>query len=115
MKYRVKSLSVGGKNNKIFNAGDEVTDANFPDGNAEKLVESGHLERIGGEKSTKPAMTVVKADEGKNDDVVSLDTASLNKKQIIEKLKELKLQNDSVQFNANDDKETLLAYLNTLV
>ena len=42
-KYIVIALSVGGLNNKIFNAGDHVTEKQFPAGNADKLVTSGHL------------------------------------------------------------------------
>lgn len=41
--YKVKPLWIGGKGNKLFKAGDIVTDENFPAGNAAKLVASGHL------------------------------------------------------------------------
>lgn len=41
--YIVICLSVGGLGNKIFKSGDSVTDANFPPGNAEKLVAEGFL------------------------------------------------------------------------
>lgn len=44
--YKVISLSVGGLCKKIYSAGDLVTDASFPAGNAEKLVTAGHLELI---------------------------------------------------------------------
>lgn len=44
--YKVIALSVGGKGNKIFNSGDIVTELNFPEGNAVKLVEEGFLELI---------------------------------------------------------------------
>ncbi len=44
--YKVIALSVGGKGNKIFNSGDIVTELNFPEGNAAKLVEEGFLEPI---------------------------------------------------------------------
>lgn len=43
MKYIVKSLYLGGLGNKVFKSGDEVTEANFPDGNAAKLVQQGYL------------------------------------------------------------------------
>jgi hypothetical protein len=41
--YIVIALSVGGHSNKIFNAGDEVTEADFQPGEAEILVEKGFL------------------------------------------------------------------------
>lgn len=41
--YIVIALCVGGLGNKIFNEGDTVTEKNFPEGNAEKLVEQGFL------------------------------------------------------------------------
>lgn len=46
MKYRVIALSVGGRGNKIFSAGDIVTAENFPPGNCPELVEKGFLEPI---------------------------------------------------------------------
>lgn len=52
-KYEVISLSVGGLNNKIFRSGDKVTAANFPQGNAEKLVEQGFIKEISEENLTK--------------------------------------------------------------
>lgn len=43
-RFKVKSLHVGGLGNKVFKAGDIVTERNFPAGNVEKLVSGGHLE-----------------------------------------------------------------------
>lgn len=51
--YKVIALSVGGLGNKIYNSKDIVTEANFPEGNAEKLVKSGFLEPIKEEKKSK--------------------------------------------------------------
>lgn len=45
-KYKVKSLYLGGLGNKIFKSGDEVTEKNFPQGNAEKLCKKGFLEKV---------------------------------------------------------------------
>jgi hypothetical protein len=45
-KYKVLALSVSGKGKKIFESGDTVTEENFPEGNAEALVKTGHLKRI---------------------------------------------------------------------
>ncbi len=59
--YKVIALSVGGKGNKIFNSGDTVTELNFPEGNAAKLVEEGFLEPIDAPEPTVelPAKEVV--------------------------------------------------------
>lgn len=46
MEYKVIALSVGGLGNKIFKAGDVVTERNFPEGNAAELVEKGFLSPI---------------------------------------------------------------------
>ncbi len=43
VQYTVKSLYVGGINNKVFKSGDTVTALHFPEGNAETLVEKGFL------------------------------------------------------------------------
>lgn len=46
MRYKVKALNVGGKGNKIFKSGDEVSEKNFPPGAVEQLVAQGFLEPI---------------------------------------------------------------------
>lgn len=53
-KYKVIALSVGGRGNKIFKAGDVVTAADFPDDNADKLVDQGFLMVIDEEPGVKP-------------------------------------------------------------
>lgn len=45
-KYKVKTLYLGGLGNKIFKSGDTVTEKNFPEGNAAKLVKEGAIEPI---------------------------------------------------------------------
>lgn len=52
-KYKVIPLSMGGLGNKIFNAGDIVTEANFPKGNVSQLENDGFLEEIKEKKSSK--------------------------------------------------------------
>lgn len=42
--YKVKSLVVSGRGNKIYRSGAIVTDKNFPNNNAKLLLEQGHLE-----------------------------------------------------------------------
>ena|ERR1700761_610002 len=45
-KYKVIALSVGGLNKKIFNSGDIVSEDNFYEGRADKLVAAGFLQEI---------------------------------------------------------------------
>lgn len=45
-KFTVLVLALSGVGNRVFNAGDTVTEANFPAGNCEKLVEQGFLEEV---------------------------------------------------------------------
>ena len=52
MKYTVITSTVGGLGKKIYKAGDKVTDANFPEGNAAKLEKAGFLKKVG--KEDKP-------------------------------------------------------------
>jgi len=63
--YKVIALSVGGKGNKIFNSGDTVTELNFPEGNAAKLVEEGFLELLDAPEPTVelPATEIEVVDE----------------------------------------------------
>lgn len=44
--YKVRALTVGGLNNKIFKSGDVVAENNFREGRADELVAAGFLERI---------------------------------------------------------------------
>lgn len=53
MEYKVVSLSVGGRGNKIYNSGEIVTDANFIEGRAEELVAKGFLKRIENQEAPK--------------------------------------------------------------
>lgn len=46
-RYTVIALSVGGRANKIFSAGDTVTEENFIPGRADELVAQGFLKQIG--------------------------------------------------------------------
>jgi hypothetical protein len=45
--YKVIALSVGGRANKIFSAGDMVNEDQFIPGRSEELVEQGFLQRTG--------------------------------------------------------------------
>lgn len=74
--YRVKSLSVGGRGNKIFRTGDVVNENQFPEGVADKHVVSGHLELIG-EVENAPG---VAADLGENTPVQSESVVDPNAK-----------------------------------
>lgn len=46
MTYKVIALSVGGRRNKIFKSGDEVTADDFPPGTCPDLVAKGFLEEV---------------------------------------------------------------------
>ena len=52
-KYTVIPLSMGGLGNKIFKAGETVTEANFPKGNIDRLVKEGFLKEISEPKAKK--------------------------------------------------------------
>ena len=51
-KYKVKSLNILGTENRIFEAGDEVTSNDFEAGRAEYLEATGHLERLDAKSMT---------------------------------------------------------------
>ena len=61
MDYKVKALSVLGLNNRIYSSGDIVTEHCFPAGNADKLVLSGFLEKIGDAKKNEDLKTFSEA------------------------------------------------------
>jgi hypothetical protein len=61
MEYKVIALSVSGRGNKIFRAGDIVTENNFPEGNAARLVHEGFIKPVG--KLPKPIEFSVKSEE----------------------------------------------------
>lgn len=48
-RYKVIALSVGGRRNKIYKAGDTVYETNFPEGHAEELVRQKVLQEDGEE------------------------------------------------------------------
>lgn len=45
-RFKVKALSVGALNNKIFKSGEEVTSKHFPKDNINKLILDGFIEEI---------------------------------------------------------------------
>jgi hypothetical protein len=57
-KYKVIALSVGGKGNKIYRAGDTVTDECWSEGRAKELAEQGFLEQVDGKALTFDGYTV---------------------------------------------------------
>ena len=72
----VKVIAVQGAGNKIYKAGETVSDVNFPVGNFDELVKSGHLELTKIEKPTPKqigdAKKAVKAAEEAFDEANSL-------------------------------------------
>lgn len=65
--FEVIVLGVQGINNKVYGPGERVTEAHFPEGNAQKLEKEGKLKRISSKKE-------------------EADAAKLAKKQKLEKL-----------------------------
>ncbi len=80
-KYKVIALSIGGRKNKIFSAGDIVTEENFPSGNIEALVTGKYIEPILDSTDFKPEITAEKLEvatdeipeEKKEDTGLSID------------------------------------------
>lgn len=60
-KYKVVSITVGGAHNKIFNSGDIVTEDQFPMGQAEAYVKSGHLKSESTKMSAEEKVDAIKA------------------------------------------------------
>ncbi|MBL4810562.1 MAG: hypothetical protein JKY43_10960 [Phycisphaerales bacterium] len=87
--FKVKSLSLGGKNNKIYESNDVVTSECFST-DVDDLVEKGFLVELDPSKEdSKPT-----GDEPTGDD--------FSKKQIVAFLKEM-----NVEFNQSDKKDVL--------
>lgn len=96
VEYKVIALSVGGKGNKIFHSGDIVSDKNFPDGNAEKLVELGFLKLHNtgkseakadaneGDSKSQDDANAIPAGEAKTDTVKTFD--QISKKELVKDL-----------------------------
>ena len=81
-KYIVKALAVSGKGNKIFRSGDEVNENQFPEGNAEKLVKSGHLiaaKVVETKPSVEELKTLTKAENEKRAEKAKADDEAAEK------------------------------------
>lgn len=100
-KFRVIAGGVLGLNNRLFKAGEECTSANFPEGNAMKLVNDGFLEIIDFDPE-------IESDdvEATDDLETAVSVDELNKKQIIEELKQRE-----IEFDSRSSKEDLLNLL----
>ena len=120
--YKVIALSVAGLGNKIFSAGDSVTEDHFIPGRADNLVTEGLLEQVG-EDNVKPRdvgseseMELVEVESpaqsiianlqsslgqpSKTNDVLGID--SISRKDIIKTLTEL-----GIPFEPNASKKEL--------
>lgn len=104
-KYTVIAASVGGTGNKIFEYGEVVSDANFPVGNAAKLVANGFLKPIEEEVSS-PAKT-----EGADAGTGTGNTIPAYEDITAVAIKEL-LTKKGVEFDAKASKRTLYNLLN---
>jgi hypothetical protein len=106
--YKVACLAVGGLNKKIFEFGDVVSENQFPSGNAEKLVESGHLVRIG--ESVEVKSEVVKTVEVKSDDIKPIEVKPAYNKISVDEIKAI-LTAREIDFSNVSKKSDLYALL----
>lgn len=122
MQYRVKALSVGGKNNKIFKSGDIVEPSNFS-APIQDLVDGGFIEIIGEQKQKSQPATNHSNESGSNGNVAGavVDVADYTKKHVEAVLAILQIefeQKDKKQilwdqlFNSGVDHEKVVALLN---
>lgn len=115
--YKVKALSVGGLGNKIFYSGNEVTDKNFPPGNAEDLVKRGFLIEVPANVVTKVETKLIVTNESeeagsdslgkkftnaKGEDKVVRSVDDITKQELVKELTYAKKI-----FDANSKKEVL--------
>jgi hypothetical protein len=91
-KYEVIALSVGGKNNKIFNHGDIVTDENFGKDRADELVKGKFLKPTNSLEKAEDVINKIKAAKTLEvvDDIVGDDTRKSVKTAADKKIKEIK-------------------------
>lgn len=59
-RFKVKAGAVSGLKNKVFNARDEVTEANFPAGTVDNLVDKGYLTEIEAEPVDRADEEIIK-------------------------------------------------------
>ena len=58
MEYKVIALSVGGRKNKIFKAGDKVADTDFPEGALDGLIKGGYIKSVEEKKEVKTEISI---------------------------------------------------------
>ncbi len=107
-KYTVLSISVSGIGRKIHYNGDEVTEANFPQGNVPQLVKDGFLKMIDGTEDD--AIPAVIAAQQEETEVVPKQNGVTEKKAYEDiTATELKtwLTENSIEFDAKAKKEIL--------
>ena len=107
-KFKVIALSVGGKNNKVFNSKDIVDESNFAS-SVDELVSKGFLEEIKSSKHEKPT-TKIESEKVEKSSILDELTSSndeiniedFSKKQIGNALKKLE-----IEYNSRDSKTDL--------
>jgi len=102
--FKVKSLSLGGKNNKIYESNDVVTSECFST-DVDDLVEKGFLVELDPSKEdSKPTGDEPTGDEPTGDEPTGDEPTGddFSKKQIVAFLKEM-----NVEFNQSDKKDVL--------
>lgn len=114
--YKVIALSVGGRANKIFSAGDTVTEENFIPGRADELVRQGFLKEIAEDQEAvkeipaEEIQTEVTTEEQKPDLLESLKGSLGEKPEINDKTRKeyiKELTELGVPFEPNASKKEL--------
>lgn len=96
-KFRVKALSVGGGNKRIFNCNDIVTEDNFPRGRADELVKQNFLEIMEDEVPEQKGVSNVEAPE--------LSIVHHLKTQMVEETEVDQEQNQEVEAENTDQED----------
>lgn len=104
MEYRVKALSVGGLGNKVFRAGDTVTEADFPKDRWKEILKGNFLEPMNGDRE--PDFQEAKAPDEQPFDITKAFTTSEKKEIENITLPELKtyLESKGVEYNKRASK-----------
>ena len=100
--YKVVALSLSGRNNRIFKSGDIVNEDNFPEGQAEQLVNQGFIEY----RKTNDKEPSIQADPGEGQPELKVVEVKkfeeVTRAQIIERLTD-----KGVVFDKNSSKRDL--------
>lgn len=110
-RFLVIALSVGGRANKIFSAGDTVTEENFIPGRAEELVKQGFLKPI--EETAEPVKEIPLDEIETTVSEPSSDEAKLEVQSILDTIKE-NLSEGNKEENEGINSRTRKEYIKEL-